>query len=84
MAENKDVEKDSKQQKDSPAKKSDQKSEPKKSWFQGLKAEFKRITWPGKKRVARETTAVVISAIILAAITLGVDVLLELGLQNIW
>ena len=84
MAENKDVEKDSKQQKDSPAKKSDQKSEPKKSWFQGLKAEFKRITWPSKKRVARETTAVVISAIILAAITLGVDVLLEHGLQNIW
>ncbi len=56
----------------------------KRSWFQGLKVEFKKITWPDKKRVARETTAVVVSAVILAGVTLGVDVLLELGLQNIW
>ena len=27
----------------------------KRSWFQGLKVEFKKITWPDKKRVARES-----------------------------
>ena len=56
----------------------------KRSWFQGLKVEFKKITWPDKKRVARETTAVVISAVILGAVTLGIDFLLEYGLSYIW
>ena len=56
----------------------------KRSWFQGLKVEFKKITWPDKKRVARETTAVVVSAIILALVTLGVDMGLEFGLQYLW
>ena len=56
----------------------------KRSWFQGLKIEAKKITWPDKKRVARETTAVVISAVILAVLTLGVDMLLEFGLQYLW
>ena len=56
----------------------------KRSWFQGLKVEAKKITWPDKKRVARETAAVAISAVILAAITMGVDLLLEYGLSYIW
>ena len=56
----------------------------KRSWFQGLKVEAKKITWPDKKRVARETTAVVISAVILGAITLGIDFLIEYGLSYIW
>lgn len=56
----------------------------KRSWFQGLKVEFKKITWPDKKRVAKETAVVVISAIILALVTLGVDIGLESGLQYLW
>ena len=56
----------------------------KRSWFQGLKVEAKKITWPDKKRVAKETTAVVISAVILGAISLGIDFLLEYGLSYIW
>ncbi len=56
----------------------------KRSWFQGLKVEFKKITWPDRKRVARETTAVVISAVILAALTLGIDMAIEYGLSFIW
>ena len=56
----------------------------KRSWFQGLKVEAQKITWPDKKRVAKETTAVVISAVILGAITLGIDFLLEYGLSYIW
>ena len=56
----------------------------KRSWFQGLKVEAKKITGPDKKRVARETTAVCISAVILGAITLGIDFLIEYGLSYIW
>ena len=32
---------------------------PKKSWFKGLKAEFKKVIWPDRKTLATETTAVV-------------------------
>ena len=31
----------------------------KKSWFKGVKAEFKKIIWPDKKTLAKETVAVV-------------------------
>ena len=34
------------------------------SWFTGLKAEFRKIIWPTKENVAKETTAVVITSII--------------------
>ncbi len=56
----------------------------KRNWFQGLKVEFKKITWPDKKRVARETTAVVVSAVVLGAITLGIDFLIQYGFSYIW
>ena len=39
----------------------------KKSWFKGLKAEFKKIIWPDKKTLAKETTAVVAVSVLLAA-----------------
>ncbi len=55
----------------------------KRSWFQGLKVEAKKITWPDKKRVGRETTAVVISAIVIGAVTMGIDLLLSYGLSFI-
>ena len=28
----------------------------KKSWFKGLQAEFKKVIWPDKKTLARQTT----------------------------
>ena len=33
----------------------------KKSWFKGLKAEFKKIVWPDQKSLTKETAAVVIA-----------------------
>ena len=30
---------------------------PKTSWFDGVKAEFKKIIWPEQKSVVRQTTA---------------------------
>ena len=32
---------------------------PKKSWFEGLKSEFKKIIWPEKKTLGKQTIAVV-------------------------
>ena len=56
---------------------------PKKSWFKGLKAEFKKIIWPDKKSVAKQTTAVVIISVLLGALIKLVDMIIQLGLNFI-
>ena len=56
----------------------------KRSWFQELKLEFKKITWPGKKQLARETTVVLVVAILIGGIITVVDWLLGLGLNYLW
>ena len=56
----------------------------KRSWFQELKSEFKKITWPGKKQLARETTVVLVVAIFIGAAITVVDWALDLGLQYLW
>ena len=54
---------------------------PKKSWFKGLKAEFKKIIWPDKKSLARESAAVVASAVALGIIIKIIDVVINYGLE---
>jgi preprotein translocase subunit SecE len=56
----------------------------KRSWFQGLKAEFGKITWPNKKQIIRETVAVVIVAVVISLIIVLVDFVLKNGLSYIW
>ena len=53
----------------------------KKSWFKGLKAEFKKIIWPDKKTLAKQTVAVIISSVILGAIIAVVDALIQYGID---
>lgn len=60
---------------------------PKKSFFKGVKSEFKKIIWPTKDTLVKETGAVVVISVILGIIiaaidygvTLGLDKLLQLG-----
>ena len=54
---------------------------PQKSWFKGLKAEFKKIVWPDKKSLARESAAVVASAVALGIIIKVIDVVINYGLE---
>ena len=54
------------------------------SWFQELKHEFGKITWPGKTVLAKETGVVLCSAVLLGALTVVVDWLLNMALQFIW
>ncbi|MCR5542994.1 MAG: preprotein translocase subunit SecE [Eubacterium sp.] len=56
----------------------------KRSWFQELKAEFGKITWPTKVELMKETVVVLITAIALGCLIVVVDWLLNLGLQYIW
>ena len=38
----------------------------KKSWFQGLQSEFKKIIWTDRNTLAKQTVAVVVVTVILA------------------
>ena len=53
----------------------------KKSWFKGLHAEFKKVIWPDKKTLARQTTAVVAVSVILGALIAVIDVILRYGID---
>lgn len=55
----------------------------KESWFKGLSREFKKIIWPSKATLAKESVAVVIITVVLGAIIELVDWLVKLGLDKI-
>ena len=56
----------------------------KRSWFQELKAEFGKISWPNKNDLLKETAVVLVSAILIGCIIVVVDWLLNMGLKFIW
>ena len=49
------------------------------SWFQGLKAEFKNISWPDRKTLIRETITVTVVSVVLGVATL--DMVLQYGIN---
>jgi preprotein translocase subunit SecE len=51
-----------------------------KTWWKGLKAEFKKIVWPDRDSVIKETAAVIVITIILSLII----ALLDLGIKNLF
>ena len=53
------------------------------NWFKGLKAEFKKIIWPDKKTLAKQTVAVIVCSLALGAIISVVDALLQNGIDLI-
>ncbi len=72
-----------KQAEDSSPKKSS-KGKKKGGMINSLKAEFHRIVWPDKDTIIKETTAVVISTIILGIIIALLDLLIKTGLDKIF
>ena len=58
-------------------------SEKKGSFFKGVKAEFKKIVWPDKTTLAKESAAVVVISVILGAIIALVDAAIKFGLDKI-
>lgn len=56
---------------------------PKKSWFKGLKAEFKKIIWPDKKTIIRETIAVIVVTVILGLIIAVLDYVIGFGVSKL-
>ena len=60
---------------------SDKAKTQKKSWFKGLKTEFRKIVWPDKNTLAKQTTAVVAVSVVLGALISVVDALLRYGID---
>ena len=54
---------------------------PKTSWFTGLKAEFKKIIWPDKKSLARQTVAVVAVSVVLGLVIALIDYFIKFGVD---
>ena len=56
---------------------------PKKSWFKGLKAEYKKIIWPDKESLVKQSAAVVVITIILGAVIALMDAVIKYGVDFI-
>lgn len=54
---------------------------PKQSWFTGLSAEFKKIIWPDRKSLARQTTAVVAVSVVLGLVIALMDFMIQYGVD---
>ena len=52
---------------------------PKTSWFSGLSAEFKKIIWPTKDSVVKQTIAVITASVVTGVII----ALLDSGIQQL-
>ena len=62
--------------------KSDKKDKaPTKSWFKGLKAEFKKIIWPDKQSLMKQTAAVVSVSVVLGLVIAGLDLIIRYGVD---
>lgn len=56
---------------------------PKTDFFKGLKAEFKKIIWPDKETVVKQTVAVLVTSIALGAIIAVLDLIMKFGIELI-
>ena len=53
----------------------------KKSWFKGLSQEFKKIIWPDKMTLAKQTAAVISVSVALVALIAVIDFVLQHGVE---
>ncbi len=54
---------------------------PKTRWFTGLKAEFKKIIWPDKKTLTKQTIAVIVVSVMLGLIIAVLDIFIKYGVD---
>ncbi|MCQ2498157.1 MAG: preprotein translocase subunit SecE [Lachnospiraceae bacterium] len=50
-------------------------------FFKGVKSEFKKITWPGKDDLVKETVSVVCVSAVLAALIAVFDLAIQYGVN---
>ena len=53
------------------------------SWFKGMKAEFKRISWPTRDTLTKETIAVLFISVLLGVVITVIDLIVRTGIEFI-
>lgn len=53
----------------------------KRRWVDGLKSEFRKIVWPDKMTLAKQTAAVTIASVVLGVIIAIIDFLVQYGID---
>ena len=53
------------------------------SWFKGLKAEYKKVIWPNKEEVRKQTIAVVLISFVVGLVIAVLDMGLQYGIDFI-
>lgn len=51
------------------------------SWCKGLKAEFKKITWPTRETITKESTAVLAISVLLGVLITVIDLIVRTGFE---
>lgn len=54
---------------------------PKPSFFKGVKAEFKKIAWPDKETLVKQSIAVVCISVVVGAIIAILDFMIQYGID---
>lgn len=54
---------------------------PAQSWSDGIKAEFKKIIWPNKDDLVKQTVAVTVVSVILGALITVIDSVVQYGIN---
>ena len=54
---------------------------PKQSWITGLKSEFRKIIWPDKTELGKETVAVAVVSILLGVLIAVVDFVVQYSID---
>lgn len=49
------------------------------SFFKGVKGEFKKISWPSKDTLTKETIAVLVATVILGVVITVIDLIIRTG-----
>ena len=52
-------------------------------FFSSLKSEFKKIIWPNRQSLGRQTVAVTFCSMVIALLIYGLDLLISMGLDKI-
>lgn len=53
----------------------------KKSWWSGLSLEFKKIVWPSKSDLSKQTVSVVISSLVIGGLVALMDFGIKFGIE---
>ncbi len=55
----------------------------KNGFFSSVKSEFKKIIWPNRQSLGRQTVAVIVCSLLTALVIYGLDLLITMGLDKI-